>query len=51
MNKKNIIIAGAGGFVGWPLVINLLKHDFNIYALDLKFSDIQKNTLQIIKTH
>ena len=42
MSKKNIIVAGAGGYVGWSLVKSLLEHEFNIFAVDIKFSNDQK---------
>lgn len=42
MYNKNIIIAGAGGYVGWSLVEKLLNNNFNIYAIDINFSDKQK---------
>ena len=36
---KNVIIAGASGFIGKNLVKNLLGRDYKITALDLKFDD------------
>lgn len=36
---KNVIIAGAGGFIGKNLVGNLLERGYRITALDLRFDD------------
>lgn len=36
---KNVLIAGAGGFIGKNLVKNLLSRGYNITALDLQFDD------------
>lgn len=36
---KNVIIAGAGGFIGKNLVKNLLNRGYKVTALDLKFDD------------
>lgn len=36
---KNVIVVGAGGFIGKNLVKNLLKRGYRITALDIKFDD------------
>lgn len=36
---KNVIVAGAGGFIGKNLVKNLLKRGYKITALDIEFDD------------
>ena len=41
---KNVIVAGAGGFIGKNLVRNLLDRGYKVTALDVRFDeDLQKS--------
>jgi nucleoside-diphosphate-sugar epimerase len=46
--QKNIIVAGANGFIGKNLVKNLLDRGYNVTALDLVFSEQAKDNVTCI---
>lgn len=42
---KNVIVAGAGGFIGKNLVKNLLMREYKVTTLDMKFNkELQDST-------
>ena len=45
---KNVIVAGAGGFIGKNLISNLLERGYKITALDVKFDDELNNNVKCV---
>lgn len=45
---KNVIVAGAGGFIGKNLISNLLERGYKITALDVKFDDELNNIVKCV---